>query len=262
MPDDVTRASSGSRPPGPGPAAPSRASSGGGSPRPSGPDPVASLRDPRALQILTAEHGSLLSARSLAYNEAFTRGGMFLAFLSMSFVALALVAQALPLDRAFLSVAAVVLAFDLVVGLTTYGRIIATSYEDYRAVHGMARIRHGYGEIAPLLLPYFTTSVHDDLQGVMVSYGSPPTAGVGAVLYQLTTSGSMIGLIVSMVGGVLALVVTIILGATVTLAILIAAVAALGVFLGLAATTIRFYFRVQANFEVLFPTSPGHEPDL
>ena len=64
--------------------------------RPLKPDPATSLLDPRALQILSAEHSSLLSARALAYNEAFTRAGMFLAFLSMSFVALALVAQALP----------------------------------------------------------------------------------------------------------------------------------------------------------------------
>ncbi len=228
------------------------------------PEPVASLHDPRALQILSTEHWSLLSARSLAYNEAFTRGGMVLAFVSMSFVALALVAQALPLDRDFLLVAAVVLAFDLVVGLTTYGRIIGTNYEDYRAVYGMARIRHGYGEIAPVVLPYFTTSIHDDLAGVMVSYGSPPTSGPGVLIYQLTTSAGMISLIVSMIGGVLALVVTLILGASVPVAVGVAAVAAIGVFVALAAMAVRFYRGVQADLQVLFPTprdGGGQAPD-
>ena len=43
--------------------------------------PVVSLDDPRVVQILATEHWSLLASRSLAYNEAFTRGGMFLAFL-------------------------------------------------------------------------------------------------------------------------------------------------------------------------------------
>ena len=38
--------------------------------------------DPRALTILTTEHWSLLSARSLVYNEAFSRAGMFLSFLA------------------------------------------------------------------------------------------------------------------------------------------------------------------------------------
>ena len=228
------------------------------------PDPVTSLADPRALQILSTEHWSLLSARSLAYNEAFTRAGMFLAFLSMSFVALALVAQALPDYRDVLPVAAVVLAFDLVVGLTTYGRIIGTNHEDYLTVYGMARIRHGYGEIAPVALPYFTTSIHDDLPGVMVSYGSPPTSGPGVLIYQLTTSAGMISLIVSMIGGVLALVVTLILGASVPVAVGVAAVAAIGVFVALAAMTVRFYRGVQADLQVLFPTprdGGGQAPD-
>ena len=54
------------------------------------------------------------------------------------------------------------LAFDLVIGLTTYGRITGANVDDLRAVYGMARIRHGYTEIAPILTPYFTTATHDD----------------------------------------------------------------------------------------------------
>jgi hypothetical protein len=216
--------------------------------------PATSLLDPRALQILSAEHSSLLSARGLAYNEAFVRAGMFLAFLSMSFVALALLAQSLPINGDFLVVTAIVLAFDLVVGLTTYGRIIGTNHEDYLAVYGVARIRHGYVEIAPVLRPYFTTSLHDDLAGVMVSYGNPQTKGLGAVLFQLSTTASMIGLIVSMIGGVLVLVIALIIGAPLPVAIVTAIVAAIGVFLALAVTTIRFYFGVQASLEVLYPT--------
>lgn len=221
------------------------------------PAPAVSLLDPRALQILNAEHSSLSSARSLAYNEAFTRAGMFLAFLSFSFVGLALVAQSIPIKRDFLLIAALVLAFDFVVGLTTYGRIIGTSHEDYRAVYGMARIRHAFGEIAPVVLPYVTTSRHDDLTGVMVSYGSPPTTGLNAILYQLTTSGSMIGLIVSMIGGVFALVVSLVLGASVPVAFGVAAVGAFVVLIGLAVMTARFYLRVQAALDVRFPTPPS-----
>ena len=217
-------------------------------------DPVTSLDDPRAVQILTAEHGSLLSARSLAYNEAFTRGGNFLAFLSTSFVALALVAQVLPERGALLLVTALVLAFDLVVGLTTYGRTVVASYEDYRAVRGMARIRHSYGEVAPVVLPYFTDTTHDDLPGVMVTYGSPPTSGLGAVLYGLTSSAGTMVLINSMLGGVLALVVVLIVGGPLG----VAGAAGLGVgvvMLGaLVLATARYYGRVQAELAVAFPT--------
>lgn len=264
MPDDVAprpELLEGRRP---GPKRATHASPGSGARVRPQPDPVVSIHDPRALQILATEHSSLLSTRALAYNESFTRGGMFLTFLSLSFVALALVAQAIPVDRDFLIVAAIVLAFDFVVGLTTFGRIVATSHEDYLAVQGMARIRHGYGEIAPVVLPYFITGVHDDLTGVMVSYGSPSTKGASAVLYQLTTSAGMINLIVSMVGAVLALVIALILGASAQAAFGVATVTVVVVFVALGAAMIGYYFRVQASIQVLFPTpkdDTGLAPD-
>ena len=55
--------------------------------------------DPRALTILTTEHWSLLSARSLVYNEAFARAGMFLSFLAATLVALGLMATAMRICR-------------------------------------------------------------------------------------------------------------------------------------------------------------------
>jgi uncharacterized membrane protein YphA (DoxX/SURF4 family) len=44
------------------------------------------------MQILTTEHWSLLSSRSLAWNEAFARVGMYLTALTGAMVALGLVA--------------------------------------------------------------------------------------------------------------------------------------------------------------------------
>lgn len=175
-------------------------------------EPIESLHDPRAIQIMSTEHWSLLASRSLVYNEAFIRGGMFLTFLSMSFVALALLAQGMAFDDQFLTVAAILLGFDLVIGLATYGRINGANIDDLRAVYGMARIRHGYTEAAPVLVPYFTTATHDDIDSLMMAYGSPSATGVGVILYGLTTSGGMIGLITSMVGGVLAAVLGLLIG--------------------------------------------------
>ncbi|MGH2445529.1 MAG: hypothetical protein ACRDGD_05765, partial [Candidatus Limnocylindria bacterium] len=220
------------------------------------PRPALTLDDPRVLQILSTEHWSLLSARSLAYNEAFTRGGMFLTFLSMSFVALALAAQAMSFDRQFLIIAAIVLAFDVIIGLTTYGRIMGANSDDMRAVHGMSRIRHGYTQIAPIVEPYFTTGVHDDLPGVMITYGSPPSTWAGGVLYGLTTSAGMIGLIVSLVSGVLAGVLALLFGASGGLALGIGVVGAVAVFAVIIGTTSGYITRVQASVPVLFPT-PG-----
>jgi hypothetical protein len=221
----------------------------------SAPEPVVSLDDPRAVQILATEHWSLLAGRSLAYNEAFTRGGMFLTFLSMSFVALALLAQGMTFNDQFLTVAAVVLAFDLIIGLATYGRINGANVDDLRAVHGMARIRHGYTEIAPIVAPYFTTPTHDDVASVLSAYGSPSSTGLGLVLYGLTTSGGMIGLITSMVGGILAAVLGLIIGVSGGLAVWVGVGGFVLVFVLLLVFTTGSIPRNQAALGVLFPAS-------
>ena len=221
--------------------------------------PIAELTDQRVVQILSTEHWSLLSARSLAYNEAFTRGGMFLTFLSMSFVALALFSSAMSFGQDFLTVAAVVLAFDLIIGLATYGRILGANADDLRAVHGMARIRHAYTQVAPITAPYFTSGYHDDLDGVMVTYGNPPRELPGVILYGLTTSGGMIHLIVSLVGGVLAGVLGLLVGVTDEPALLLGVIGAVVIYVVLLALTSGVVPRTQRELTVLFPT-PGREP--
>jgi hypothetical protein len=215
--------------------------------------PVTSLDDPRVIQIMSTEHWSLLASRSLAYNEAFIRGGMFLTFLSMSFVALALLAQGMSFGEEFLTIAAVVLAFDFIIGLATYGRIVGSNVDDLRAVHGMARIRHGYTQIAPVATPYFTTATHDDPTSILTAYGSPASSGLGVILYGLTTSGGMIGLITAMVGGVLASVLALDFGVSGALAIWIGLGGGVVVFLALLRLTTGSVLRRQAELTVLFP---------
>ena len=216
-------------------------------------EPIVSLHDPRAIQILSTEHWSLLASRSLAYNEAFIRGGMFLTFLSMSFVALALLAQGMAFDGQFLTVAAILLAFDLVIGLATYGRITGANVDDLRAVYGMARIRHGYTEAAPILTPYFTTATHDDLASVLTAYGSPAEGGLGTIWYGLTTSGGMIGLITSMVGGVLAAVLGLLVGIPGGQALWVGLGGGVVVFVILVVMTTGAVTRHQATLPALFP---------
>ncbi len=227
-------------------------------------NPVTALDDPRAITILTTEHWSLLSARSLAYNEAFTRGGMFLTFLSMSFVALALFSSAMAFGEDFLTVAAVLLAFDFVIGLATYSRITGANLDDMRAVHGMARIRHGYTRIAPVTTPFFTTPIHDDPAGIGLAYGDQSTSMPGVLLYGLTTSGGMIGLILSMVGGVLAAVLALRIGIGGETALAVGVGGGLVVFGALAWLTVGAIPREQGRLTTLFPTSdadPAERPD-
>jgi hypothetical protein len=173
------------------------------------------LADPRALTILTTEHWSLLSARSLVYNEAFARTGMFLTFLSASLVALALLGQGMGFDRDFLLFAAVILAFDLFIGLATLGRVAAASNDDLRCIAGMNRIRHAYLEMDPGLQPYFITSQYDDIRGILSTYGEPtgehPSLFLGLV-HGLTTTDGMVSIITTGIAAVLVTVLALLAG--------------------------------------------------
>lgn len=223
--------------------------------------PITTLHDPRTISLLTTEHWSLLSARSLAYNEAFVRAGMFLTFLSMSFVGLALLAQAMSFGPAFLSVAALVIAFDFVIGVTTYLRIAGANLDDLRANHGMARIRHAYTQMTPIVAPYFTTPTHDDIDAVTTVYGPISESMVGQFAYGLSTSGGMVGMTVAMVGGVLTTVLALLVGVDGGVAVWIgvaAAVIVIGSIFAYTATTIS---REQARFVARFPT-PTAEPAM
>jgi hypothetical protein len=169
------------------------------------------LDDPRALQILSTEHWSLLAGRSLAYNEAFTRAGMFLTALSASMVAIAFVAQADRTGSAVPTFTIVLLAFDLFVGLTTYLRLVETTREDLRSVQGMNRIRHAYLEMAPGLAPYFVASDRDDLAGILMTYEGPAREDMMAgrpalsgLLHGFSTNTGMVAVVVSLVGASLA----------------------------------------------------------
>jgi hypothetical protein len=217
------------------------------------PEPAAWQDDPRSVQILSAEHASLSSTRSLVYNEAFTRVGVFLTFMSMSFVALALISPATS-GSSLLAVTAVVLAFNFIVGLMTLGRILGTTADDLRAVHAMARIRHGYLQVRPELRPFITTATHDDVATVMRDYRAPGS-GIGGVLYSLTTSTGMVAVINALLGGALAGVLGLLAGAGAVAVGLIGVVGAALVFAAVAAGAAQFFLRDQASLEVTFPSA-------
>ena len=223
-------------------------------PSPSVVSPITRLDDPRVVQLLISEQSSLMSARSLAYNEAFVRAGMFLSFLSMSFVALALLAQAMAFGRDFLPVAALVLTFVFVVGVTTLMRMNGANLDDLRAAHGMARIRHAYTQMTPMVKPYFTAPIHDDVDAVTAVYGTFTDSLFGQFVYGLSTSNGMIALIVSMIGGVLTTVIAMLVGVTLGLSIGIGIVGVVVVLASLFGFTARSIQREQARIPSAFPT--------
>ena len=217
-----------------------------------------SLQDPRVLQILSTEHWGLLSARSLVYNEAFARAGMFLTFVSASLVALALASQAMAFNRTFLILAAILLAFDIFVGLATFGRMMDATLDDLRSIQRMNRIRNGYARIAPAAVPFLAGSIHDDAVGVMATYGGSRTQSpLAGFLHGLTTSSGMVGTIVALLAGALGSDVTILAGGGSILVFL----AALAAFLVAEALIGRHSIRAIRGFELTaasqYPTPPG-----
>ena len=169
-------------------------------------DPV--LKDDLAvLQVLMAEHASVVSARSLAYNEAFTRAGMFLQALGMSFVGLSLLGAALGFSQEVLFIAMIVVAFDVLIGIATFRRVADTGREDLMAMQAMNRIRQGYVRVAPGSTPFITAGTYDDVPSVMGSYGfdeASTSTTIGNVAYGISTSLGLVGMVLAVVSGVLA----------------------------------------------------------
>jgi hypothetical protein len=123
-----------------------------------------------AATFLSTEHWSLLSARSLAWNESFNRVSVFLTTLSASAVALALVADASGFDDDFKIFALVLFPIVLFLGIATYVRLVQINLEDIYLVGAINRLRRAYIESAPEIREYLTSGVSDDEAGIWASY--------------------------------------------------------------------------------------------
>jgi hypothetical protein len=213
------------------------------------------LDDPRALQILSTEHWSLLATRSLAYNETFTRASMFLTFLSATLIVIGFLVGAQGLSQDVLPVVIVLLVADLFVGVATFGRLIDASGEELQSVRGMNRIRHAYRQMVPGLEPYFVSGFHDDAYGVLSTYGYATQAGLlASVFHGLTTINGMIGTIVALVFAALCGLIATGLGASLGPALLASIVAFGLAFALLTVIGYRVAFRGQERIESRFPT--------
>ena len=231
----------------PGPAAARRLDAHGSSP----------VDDPRALTILTTEHWSLLSARSLVYNEAFSRAGMFLSFLAATLVALGLMSGAMGFSSEFIGISALVLGLDLFIGLATMGRVATATSEDIRFLQGMNRLRHAYHETVPGLEPYFITGHYDDVLGIFANYGADvQTRTWRSIVHGFTTVVGMLGVINAALSGVVAATIAILVLGEGLGAIAIGVGAFLVVLAISVAWSTRAIAATVANLQPRFP-SPG-----
>jgi hypothetical protein len=130
--------------------------------------PGTGLDDPRALQILSTEHWSLLATRSLIWNESFARAGLFLSLLSASVVALSLIGTESP---DFLNFALILLPVTLFAGVATFFRLDDANREEALWMAAMNRIRHAYVTIVPAVAERLVAGYTDDPMGIGRSYG-------------------------------------------------------------------------------------------
>lgn len=225
-----------------------------------GPEPVvnagavetAGVTDVLRLQILSTEHWSLLATRSLAWNESFSRAGMFLSTLSGAMVALALVAQASAFGDGFALFALIILPIVLFVGVTTYVRLGASNAHDGRCVLGMNRIRAAYLELAPDLERYFVMGTTDDPRGMSLTMGmTEQHVSLGVVL---ASTPAVIGVLNSVLGAMIVAVISLRLGSGVAVAL---AAGAIGFLLAMVVHNVytrRNIRKVRSGLTSMFPS--------
>jgi hypothetical protein len=160
------------------------------------------LEDPRAVQILTIEHWSLLSTRTLGYQEMIGRATIFTAVVSGVIVALALLAQVTHFGTATLSFALALIPVALFIGLTTFVRSVAINYEDARWVTGMKLLRDAYLKIVPELEPFLVAWQWSKAAGRPLGHGSRQR--LAQLAHSLTTTSSVVAAMNSVLAGALA----------------------------------------------------------
>lgn len=179
---------------------------------------AATSADGVRMQILATEHWSLLASRSLGYTDSFNRASMFFSVLSGTVIALALIAQAGRFDTIFFTAALLLLPIVFFVGTVTIARIGNLNAEDARWVMGMNRIRHAYMEMHPELRQYFITGDHDDVRGILTTFGiSAPPPGQHFFTdlgHGMQTLPGMLTIMVSVVAGTWAALAVVALGAS------------------------------------------------
>jgi len=161
----------------------------------------------RRAQFLATVHWSLLATRSMSWNEAFARSSMFLTSLSTATVALALVGSATGFGNEFAVFALIVLSITLFLGVATFVRLSQVNNEDLYWVAGMNRLRGVYARLEPGIEEEFVAGFTLDAAGFAQSYGAMNVTGF-APLHVFVTTPGVVGIVCSVIAGVIAGLVT------------------------------------------------------
>jgi hypothetical protein len=178
--------------------------------------------DPRAVDILTTEHWSLLSTRTLGYQEMFGRTTIFVSILSAIVIALALLAQANRFGRATLLFALLLMSVALFIGIATFVRCVTINYEDARWVNGINLLRRAYVQMVPELEPFLITRYAPLAESRPLGHGMPQR--FVNLSKSLTTTSSVVAALNSVLAGALASDVSTLFGARLAVDVILGAV--------------------------------------
>jgi hypothetical protein len=210
---------------------------------------------PALIPLLTTEHFTLQSARSVIIAEIGTRATMYLSAVSSAVVALAFVTTLSDDERIIRGFALVLLPVLWFMGHVTRVRLSQLTYADLYYQRAINRIRHFYVDVSPEAARYLTLSTHDDLIGVGQSTGHSPGREMNFL-----TAAQMIAVVHYVITGLLGgLLLAWLARANATTAILFGV--AVGLVLGVFdyARAGRRFWRYVGGLEVRFP-SPPDEP--
>ena len=146
--------------------------------------------------MATTEHFNLQTARAATISEANGRASIYLAAVSSNLIALAFIGQMSRLGSAFYAFSLLLLPVLAFVGVVTFRRLVQSSLEDIAYAQRIARLRNLYVAVAPELEPYLLVSPRRAAE--MLLRGQP----LGPSRWQLTlTTAGMVAVVNSVVIG-------------------------------------------------------------
>jgi hypothetical protein len=151
----------------------------------------------------------------------FARTTIFIAIVTGTVVALALLAQATRFSRETLWLALLLISVDLFIGVSTFVRSVEINFEDAYWLTGMGLLRSAYLKIVPEVEPFFVTAHRVDAELRALSHGSHQY--LGNLRKSLTTTSSTVATLDSVLAGVLASDISALLGGSIDSSVLIGA---------------------------------------
>jgi hypothetical protein len=152
----------------------------------------------------------------------FARSTIFIAILSGTVVALALLAQAARFGRDTLWPALLLISVDLFIGVATFVRSVEINFEDARCLTGMHLLRCAYLKIAPDVEPFLLAAHKVDAELRALGHGTHQY--LANLRNSLTTASGTVATLNSVLAGAVASDVSALSGRSAASSVLVGAV--------------------------------------